>query len=81
MNCFYYRISFREADVKKLVIYIMDEPIDSLSFMVRSDRAFDVGKNICIKLKEKINPELFIVTIQAKVGSKVTPLHYLGNRC
>ena len=54
---------FREADVKKLVIYIMDEAVDSLSFMVRSDRAFDLGKKICLKLRDKINPELFVVTI------------------
>ena len=50
----------------------MDEPIDALSFMVRSGRAFDIGKNICIKLKDKIPPELFVVTIQAKIGGKVT---------
>jgi GTP-binding protein LepA len=64
-------VRFREAAVKKLVIYIMDEPIDALSFMVREDRAFEIGKSICIKLKDKINPELFVVSIQAKMGGKV----------
>jgi len=41
----------------------MDEPVDALSFMVRRERAFDIGKNICIKLKERIPPELFVVSI------------------
>ena len=54
---------YRAADVKKLVIHIMDEPVDSLSFMVRSERAFEIGKSICKKLKEKIDPELFVVSI------------------
>lgn len=49
----------------------MNEPIDALSFMVREERAFEIGKSICIKLKDKINPELFVVSIQAKIGGKV----------
>ena len=64
-------VGYREADIKKLVIYIMDEPIDALSFMVRQDRSYEIGKSICLKLKDKINPELFVVSIQAKVGGKV----------
>lgn len=49
----------------------MDEPIDSLSFMVPQKRAFEIGKSICIKLRDKIQGELFVVSIQAKVGGKV----------
>ena len=73
----YLFIRFRRAEVEKLVVYIMDEPIDALSFMVRSGRAFDIGKNICIKLKDKIPPELFVVTIQAKIGGKVISQKYV----
>jgi GTP-binding protein LepA len=59
----YHFVGFRRAEVEKLVIYIMDEPVDALSFMVRAERAFQIGKQICVKLKDKIPPELFVVAI------------------
>lgn len=45
---------YREAKVKKLVIHLMDDPIDALSFMVHEDRAFEIGKRICLKLKDNL---------------------------
>jgi translation elongation factor EF-4 len=39
--------------------------------MVHKDRAYNFGKQICKKLKETIPQQLFVVSIQAKVGSKV----------
>jgi translation elongation factor EF-4 len=54
-----------------MVIHIMNEPVDALSFMVHKDRAFPYAKQICKKLKDTIPQQLFVVAIQAKIGSKV----------
>lgn len=62
---------YQKAKIKKLTILIMGEPVDALSFMVHQDRAFAVGKKLCQKLKEKIPRQLFMVTIQAKAGSRI----------
>ena len=62
---------YEKAKIKKLTIVIMGEPVDALSFMVHQDRAFEIGKKLCQKLKEKIPRQLFLVTIQAKAGSRV----------
>ena len=62
---------YQKANVKKLVILLMSDPVDSLSFMVHEDRAYEFGKTLCKKLKENIPMQLFPVIIQAKVGSKI----------
>jgi GTP-binding protein LepA len=45
---------FEKANIVKLVIHLMDEPVDALSFMVPEERAHQMGKKICLKLKENI---------------------------
>ena len=61
---------FKKSEVVKLVIHIMNDPVDTLSFMVHKDKAQEFGKSICKKLKERIPPELFVISIQAKIGGK-----------
>lgn len=56
----------------------MDDPIDALSFMVPEDRAHELGKRICIKLKDNIPKHLFVVSIQAKVGGRVVAAEKIG---
>lgn len=62
---------YRPADVVKMVIFITDEPIDAMSFLVHKSKAFELGKKICQALREFIPTQLFDYNIQAKVGSKV----------
>ena len=64
-------MGFRKAKVVKMIIHIMDDPIDALSFLIADERAFELGKEVCKKLKESIPSHLFVVSIQAKVGGKV----------
>jgi len=45
-------LEYRESDIQKMVIMIMGEPIDALSFMVHKDQAETFGKKICQKLRE-----------------------------
>lgn len=56
----------------------MDEPVDALSFMVPEERAHELGKRICLKLRESIPKHLFIVSIQAKIGGKVVAAEKIG---
>ena len=62
---------FQKANIKKLTILVMGEPVDALSFMIHQDKAFEFGKKLCQKLKDKIPRQLFMVTIQAKFGSRI----------
>ena len=47
----YEHSGFKKADIVKLVIHIMNDPIDALTFLVHNKKAYDFGKNICSKLK------------------------------
>jgi translation elongation factor EF-4 len=62
---------YQKADIRKMVILLMHDPVDALSFMVHESRAFDFGKLVCKRLKEKIPMQQFPVVIQAKLGGKI----------
>jgi GTP-binding protein LepA len=62
---------YRPSPIVKLVIYITDEPVDAMSFLVHKSKAYDLGKKICQNLREFIPSQLFDYNIQAKVGSRV----------
>jgi len=62
---------FKRADIRKLVILLMGEPVDALSFLIHEDRAQEFGKDLCRKLKEHIPRQQFAVVIQAKLGSRI----------
>ena len=53
-----------------MVIHIMGDPVDALTFLVHNKKAYDFGKNICAKLKEQIPAQLFTISIQARLGAK-----------
>jgi GTP-binding protein LepA len=42
---------FKRAEIVKMVIHLMGDPIDALTFLVHKKKAYDFGKNICAKLK------------------------------
>jgi GTP-binding protein LepA len=62
---------FLDADLVKLDILINGEPVDALTVIVHRERAFDRGRDVCVKLKEVIPRQMYEVAIQAAIGTKV----------
>ncbi len=62
---------YRRSDLVKLDIYINNEQVDALSFILHKDRSYERGRKMVEKLKEEIPRKLFKIPIQAAVGGKV----------
>ena len=62
---------YRRSDLVKLDIYINNEQVDALSFILHKDRSYERGKKMVEKLKEEIPRKLFKIPIQAAVGGKI----------
>ena len=62
---------YRISDMVKLDILVNAMPVDALSVIVHRDVAFHKGQRLVSKMKEIIPRQMFIVPIQAAVGTKV----------
>lgn len=62
---------YKPSKLVKLDILLAGKPIDALSFIVHTDKAYDRGRVLTEKLKEIIPRQMFEVPIQAAVGSRV----------
>lgn len=67
----YELIGYRESELVKLDIYINNEVVDALSFIVHRDKAYARGRRIAEKLKDTIHRQQFEVPIQAYIGGKI----------
>jgi len=67
----YHPIGYRESDLIKLDLLLNAEQVDALSALVHRNNAFDLGKRICMKLKELIPRQQFEIPIQAAIGAKI----------
>ena len=64
-------VGLRESDLVKLDILLAGEPIDALSMLVHRSKAYDAGKTLTEKLRQKIPRQQFDVPIQAAIGSRI----------
>ena len=67
----YHPIGYRASDLIKMDLLLNTEQVDALSALVHRINAFDLGKRICLKLKELIPIQQFDIAIQAAIGSKI----------
>jgi GTP-binding protein LepA len=67
----YFPIGYRKSDLIKLDILLNADQVDALSALVHRSNAYDLGKKICLKLKELIPRQQFEIPIQAAIGAKI----------
>jgi GTP-binding protein LepA len=67
----YHPIGYKESDLVKMDLLLNGEQVDALSALVHRSNAFDLGKRICIKLRELIPRQQFEIPIQAAIGAKI----------
>ncbi|MFT4660204.1 MAG: GTP-binding protein LepA [Patiriisocius sp.] len=62
---------YQVSKLIKLDILLNGDQVDALSALIHRDRAYDLGKKICLKLKELIPRQQFDIAIQAAISTKV----------
>ncbi|MEJ5339084.1 MAG: translation elongation factor 4 [Aquificaceae bacterium] len=64
-------LGFREEDLVRLNIFINNDPVDALSFIVHRDKAYRRARQLVEKLRDVIPRQLFEVKVQAGIGTKI----------
>ncbi len=67
----YHPIDYKQSDLIRMDMLLNGEQLDALSALVHRSNAYDLGKKICVKLKELIPRQQFEIPIQAAIGAKV----------
>ena len=67
----YHPIGYRQSHLVKMDIMLNGEQVDALSALIHRDNAFDLGKKLCLKLKELLPRQQFEIAIQAALGAKI----------
>jgi GTP-binding protein LepA len=62
---------YRRAPLVRLDILVASQPVDALSLITHTDRAYHQGKALVAQLRKLIPRQMFEVPIQAAVGSKI----------
>ena len=62
---------YKETHLVKLDIMLNGEQVDALSSLLHRKHAYEIGKKICVKLKDLIPKQQFDVAIQGAIGSKI----------
>lgn len=67
----YFPIGMKQSDLVKLDILLNGDQVDALSALIHRDHAFELGKKICVKLRQLIPRQQFEIALQAAVGAKI----------
>ncbi|NEN24119.1 elongation factor 4 [Cryomorpha ignava] len=67
----YHPIGYKESKLVKLDIMLNGDQVDALSALIHRDNAYELGKRICLKLRELIPRQQFEIAIQAGIGTKI----------
>ncbi len=67
----YHISSYWTSPLVRLDILVSSEPVDALSIIVHRDFAYNRGRSLVDKMRELIPRQMFEVSIQAAIGSKI----------
>src|ERR1051325_377391 len=67
----YSPLDYRESDIVKMDILLNGDNVDALSALIHRSRAQDFGRKLCMKLKELLPRQQFVIAIQAAIGAKI----------
>ena len=67
----YVEEGYRVSDMVRMELLIHGEPVDALSQIVHKEGAYEIGRQLCEKLKALIDRQNFEVAIQARIGGKI----------
>ena len=67
----YHPIDYKQSDLIRMDMLLNGEQLDALSALVHRSNAYDLGKKICVKLKELIPRQQFEIPFQAAIGANV----------
>ena len=62
---------YRPSELVKLDMLINGDAIDAFSVIIHRDKAYEWGRKVAEKLRELIPRQLFAVSIQAAIGTKI----------
>jgi GTP-binding protein LepA len=67
----YQPYQYKQSDLIKLDILLNGEQVDALSALIHRTNAQNLGRKICIKLKELIPRQQFDIAVQSAIGAKI----------
>lgn len=67
----YFPDGYKQSHLVKLDIMLNGDQVDALSALIHRDHAFSLGKKICLKLKQLIPRQQFLIALQAAIGAKI----------
>jgi elongation factor 4 len=67
----YEEAGFESGDLVKMDILINKSPIDALSCIVHTEKAYNLGRDLTERLRTAIPRQLFEIAIQAAIGAKI----------
>lgn len=62
---------YRSSSLVRLDIYLNGQPVEEMTHITHMSQARPLARQIALKLKENLDPHLFQIAIQVKVGAKV----------
>jgi len=67
----YQPLDYRKSDLVRLDIKLNGDNVDALSALVHRTKAEELGRKICVKLKDLLPRQQFLIAIQAAIGAKI----------